>query len=238
MICLISFVINYKKVNCIDAVLIQLYGVKSSIQLFIALQSTLVLLLLVKEYAMTQFNPLINQVYASSKKWGVITILLGILAIALPMLVGIAITLLLAIVLIIAGIVQILVPISDKGKLLRKTIGYLTLLLGFILLFLPKFGLASLTLFLGAYFWCDALANFCLAWKLTPKHGWMHIALNGIFSLILAFIIMWQWPTSSEFVIGILIGVKLIGLGSMLLLVGKSGQKLSFEQTQKEKVIN
>lgn len=187
---------------------------------------------------MNQVDSLIQKTSAASKKWGYITILLGILAIALPMLVGVAITILLSIVLMLAGLVQVITTIPGKGRTFRLILAYLTLIAGVALLLAPKFGLATLTLFLGVYFWLDALANIVAAWRLTPNHGWGHVAINGLSSLIMAVIIMWQWPTSSEFVIGILVGIKLISLGSVLLFLSRSASNLQTPYQPQEKIIN
>ena len=187
---------------------------------------------------MNEINPLLHKPYKTIKKWGYITILLGILAIALPLAIGFAVTFLFSIVLIIAGLVQIMAVIPGEGRAVRSIWAVLTLIAGFSVLFMPSLVLASLTLFLGVYFLLDALANFGGAWKLSPNHGWGYVAMGGVSSLIMAIIILWQWPVSSEFVIGILVGVKLISLGTVFLTLGKTAENSIINNRNNEKTVN
>ncbi|MCF1428352.1 MAG: DUF308 domain-containing protein [Shewanella sp.] len=169
----------------------------------------------------------LRRAYKSSKNWGYITILLGVIAIALPFAMGLAVAVLFALTLITVGVVQLLAvwPDDGRGLSLRLVWAILTLVAGLYMLFDPKVSLDTLTLFLGSYFLVDGVANIATAFQLKPRHGWGHIAMGGVFSLLLALIILAQWPLSSEFVIGILIGVKLLVLGITMVALAKSAEK-------------
>ncbi|MGI2259953.1 HdeD family acid-resistance protein [Shewanella sp. GXUN23E] len=172
-------------------------------------------------------DSLLHKAYKTSKNWGYITILLGILAIALPFAMGLAVAALFALALIAVGVVQLLAawPGEGRGLSFRLVWAILTLVAGLYMLINPTVSLATLTLFLGSYFLVDGVANIATAFQLKPRHGWGYIAMGGVSSLILALIILVQWPVSSEFVIGILIGVKLLILGTTMVALAKSAEK-------------
>ena len=185
---------------------------------------------------------LLQKAYKTSKTWGYVTIVLGILALALPLAMGLAVAALFAITLVTVGIVQLLAawPGEGRGLSFRLVWAILTLVAGMYMLFNPGVSLVTLTLFLGSYFLVDGIANILAAFQLRPRHGWGYVAMGGLSSLILALIILVQWPVSSEFVIGILIGVKLLILGLTMVAMAKSAEKqfAQMPQSQDEKEIN
>ncbi|WP_025821113.1 HdeD family acid-resistance protein [Shewanella marina] len=190
---------------------------------------------------MAAFDNMLQGAYKASKTWGYATIILGLLAIALPMAMGLAITILIGLVLVIAGFVQTGAawPGEGRGFSVRLLLAVLTGIAGLVMLLMPQVGLASLTLMLCVYFLLDAGANFAVASQLRPHHGWGYVALGGFTSLLMALFIMWQWPVSTEFIIGILIGVKLLMLGVTMVLVARAGERMfSKQQQQQEKEIN
>lgn len=185
---------------------------------------------------------LLNKAYKTSKTWGYITIVLGILAIALPFAMGLAIAALFAIALIAVGVVQLLAawPGEGRGLSFRLVWAILTLVAGLYMLISPQVGLVTITLFLGTYFLVDGIANILAAFQLKPRHGWGYIAMGGLSSLILALIILVQWPVSSEFVIGILIGVKLLILGFTMVALATTAEKqlAQMQPEPQEKEVN
>lgn len=172
---------------------------------------------------MNSLDQLMLKTCQTSKNWGYITLLLGVLAIALPMVIGLAVTLLFALALISIGVIQLLAawPGEIRRMNFRFVWAILTLVAGMYMVITPKVGLATLTLFIGSYFLVDGIANIAAALQQQHAHGRWAIALGGLSSLVMALVIVWLWPQSSEFVIGILIGLKLLVLGVTLLTVGR-----------------
>ncbi|MCL1035713.1 DUF308 domain-containing protein [Shewanella submarina] len=170
---------------------------------------------------------LLHKAYTTSKTWGYVTIVLGILALALPLAMGLAVAALFAIALVAVGVVQLLAawPGEGRGLSFRLVWAVLTLVAGLYMLINPGVSLATLTLFLGSYFLVDGIANILAAFQLKPRHGWGYVAMGGLSSLILALIILVRWPVSSEFVIGILIGIKLLILGITMVALAKTAEK-------------
>ncbi|GAA5193670.1 HdeD family acid-resistance protein [Ferrimonas gelatinilytica] len=157
------------------------------------------------------------------RKAGFIFMALGVIAIAMPWLTGLALEWLLALILTFAGIAQLSVAFQYRhvsGFGMRALLGVVTLLGGLYLWLNPGVGLAITTLFLGLYFFLDGLGTLMLGRQTRdPSQGRLAL-LNGVITLGLALIILLQWPESSRYVVGILIGIKLLLVGIMLYVAG------------------
>ncbi len=157
------------------------------------------------------------------RKAGFFFMALGVIAIAMPWLTGLALEWLLALILTFAGIAQLSVAIQYRqlnGFGMRLLLAVVTLLAGLYLWLNPGVGLAITTLFLGLYFLLDGLGTLMLG-RQTPDPSQRRLALlNGVITLGLALIILLQWPESSRYVVGILIGIKLLLVGVMLYVAG------------------
>ncbi|GAA4887426.1 HdeD family acid-resistance protein [Ferrimonas pelagia] len=152
------------------------------------------------------------------RRAALVLILLGALSIAMPWLTGLALEWLVALGLTLVGISQIGVAWHLRhaaGFPLRVMLALLTLLAGLYLWIHPGAGLALATLLLGLYFFIDGLANVIGSrYGQRPPLG----LLNGVVTLGLALVILWLWPDSGRYVIGVLIGIKLVLMGLILWL--------------------
>ncbi|SHH97656.1 HdeD family acid-resistance protein [Ferrimonas marina] len=148
------------------------------------------------------------------KRAGIVMVVLGLLSIAMPLVTGLALEWLMALALAVAGISQLAVAIHLRATPsfgFRLALGLLTLLAGIYLWLNPGAGLALAALLLGLYFLVDGITTLVLGRQHQGNRGLA--TLNGVITLCLAAIILWQWPASSRYVIGILIGVKLMLVG-------------------------
>ena len=144
---------------------------------------------------------------------GIITIIIGMAAMITPLVAGVAVALMIGILLIGAGILRTVFAFKCKswGKgILVFLLGLLTLLVGLYMVARPGVALATLTLFLAAYFVVDGIIEIIEAFDLKPLEGWGWMLFGGIVSLLLGFMIWKQWPVSGAWAIGILVGIKLL----------------------------
>ena len=144
---------------------------------------------------------------------GVLTVILGVFAMMAPGMTGMTVAVMIGMLLIIAGIARTIFAFKAKswGKgILVFLLGLLTLLVGAYMIFRPGVALASLTLFLAAYFIVDGIFEIIEAFDLKPIDGWGWMLFGGIVSILLGFMIWRQWPISGIWAIGILVGIKLI----------------------------
>lgn len=152
----------------------------------------------------------------------VLMIVAGILAIALPMAAGIAINVLVAWLLVFSGCTHLVFAWYTRnagGLLWELLVGALYIFIGIYLLVHPVAGLLSLTLALAIYLFLEAILEFALGFKLRPLPGSGWLLFDGILTLILAVMIWRAWPSSSEWAIGILVGVSMLFSGTSRLML-------------------
>jgi uncharacterized membrane protein HdeD (DUF308 family) len=163
---------------------------------------------------------------------GVITIILGMLAMMAPGLTGMSVVMLVGVVVLVAGIVRIIWAFraGSLGQgLLMFAIGGLTLVCGIALLANPLLGSAVLTIMLAVYFFVDGIFEIVGAVQLHPRAGWGWMLFGGIVSVWLGIIIWRQFPLSGVWAIGILLGIKLFFVGLIMVTAGSAVRSMTKE---------
>ena len=155
--------------------------------------------------------------------FGVITIILGILAMLAPGLTGMSVVLLVGIFVIGGGIVRMIwaFQAGSLGRgVLMFAIGGLTSLCGIVLVANPIFGAGVLTIILGIYFVADGICEIAASFQLKPNSGWGWMLFAGIVSIVFGVMIWGQFPLSGAWAIGILLGIKLFFVGLIMITGG------------------
>ena len=155
--------------------------------------------------------------------FGVVTIILGILAMLAPGLTGVSVAILVGVIVLVAGIVRIIwaFQAGSLGKgLLMLAIGGLTLLCGIALVANPLFASGVLTIMLAVYFILDGICEIAAGSRLRPAAGWGWMLFGGIVSILLGIMIWAQFPLSGAWAIGILLGIKLFFVGLIMVTGG------------------
>lgn len=162
---------------------------------------------------------------------GILCLILGILAIALPIGTSFAITLILGWILIIGGIIHLIRTFRDgvhASSFWIALVGsLLAIVIGVLMLVYPLRGMMFLALILGIYFFFEGITEIALAVqfrKITPS--WGLLLFSGIIALILSFIIWYNWPITAFWIIGVLLGINLILLGISLIACAASRRAL------------
>ena len=164
---------------------------------------------------------LVDNFKKHAKIGGSILVLMGIIGIIFPQLMSITTVILVAYLMMFAGIsIALLTYKSNKEDWVGWLKSFILLLSSFLLLFYPMQGVAALGLVFSIYFFTDAFAGFSLAFSLKPQKIWLVWLFNAITSLALGVLFVIGWPTSSLFLIGILVGISLLFDGITLLLGG------------------
>lgn len=148
--------------------------------------------------------------------WGVLLIICGILAVAMPGVAALATALVFGWLLIFGGGCEIAYAIQTRDKDgfgWKLASGVLTLVLGIAILLLPLAGVASLALLVGAFLFASGITRTVLAFRLKPQRRWGWILFDGLLSIGLAVLIAIGWPQSSLALIGLLTGFTLILTG-------------------------
>jgi len=158
----------------------------------------------------------VRQASTLSIVWGVSLICLGMLAIASPMIAALAVNVLVAWLIVLAGVVHLIVAFHTReaGSVIwRLLVGLAYLCFGGYLIARPAVGVASLTLVLASLFLVEGIFNIVLYFKVRSMVQSTWILLDGIVTLLLGAMIYMQWPSSSAWAIGTLVGVSLIFSG-------------------------
>ena len=146
----------------------------------------------------------------------VLMILAGVLAIASPLAAGIAINILVAWLLVFSGCAHLVFAWytrSAGGLLWELLLGIVYILIGVYLLMHPLGGLATLTIALAIYLFIEAILEFVLGFSLRPLPGSGWLVFDGVVTLILAVMIWRTWPSSTGWVIGLLVGISMLFSG-------------------------
>jgi uncharacterized membrane protein HdeD (DUF308 family) len=148
-----------------------------------------------------------------STLWGVLLVILGLVAIGTPFLAAVAVSVVVAWLIVLAGVVHIVLAFHAHGagsiswKLL---VGLAYLVFGGYMLVHPLLGVASLTLLLAVLFVVEGALNIVLYFKMRPLHGSGWVLVDGLITLLLGAMIYVQWPFSAAWAIGILVGVSMM----------------------------
>ncbi len=154
---------------------------------------------------------------------GLVMVLLGLAAALLPHLGTLAVTALVAYVLIVGGIATLLKGFAgstEGSRLGELLLGLLYLVCGVLLLVNPVEGVLALTLILAAYFLVDGLLRIFLAFRPETEGNRFWPAVGGICSLVLGVIIIAGYPFDAAWVLGLLVGINLFIAGFGMLSVG------------------
>lgn len=151
-----------------------------------------------------------------SMLWGVLMFICGILAICLPLASSIGIVILLAWLILFAGVSHLIFAFHSHGVgavLWQILLALVYAFVGIYLLMHPLLGVLSLTLLLAVFLLIEGILELALYFRIRRiRHaGW--VLFDGIVTLVLGILIWAQWPSSSVWVIGTLVGISLIFSG-------------------------
>ena len=159
----------------------------------------------------------------------VLMLVAGILAIVMPPVAGIAVLAIVAWLLMFSGAAHLIFAWHTRtagGMLWELLLGILYIFVGVYALLHPAAGLASLTLFLAAYLLVEGVLELILSFRLRPMPGSSWLLLDGIITLILAILIWRSWPSSTEWVIGTLVGISMIFSGTARLSLSLAARRV------------
>jgi uncharacterized membrane protein HdeD (DUF308 family) len=153
---------------------------------------------------------------------GIILVILGVLAIAVPQLAGIAVTIMIGWLFLISGIAGLITTFGARHapgfwwSLLSAVLGIAA---GVVLLVWPLSGVITLTLLLILFFIIEGVLSIMYALEhkrdLTGQWGWMLV--SGIIDLVLAVMIWAGLPSTAEWALGLLVGINMLFGGASLI---------------------
>ena len=148
--------------------------------------------------------------------WGVLLIVFGVVAVGSPFLAAVAVNAVVAWLIVLAGVVHLMLAFGAHGAgsmIWKLLVGVVYLCFGAYLIMHPVLGVASLTLVLASLFLIEGILDIVLFFKMRPMQGSTWVLLDGIITLFLGLMIYAQWPSSSAWAIGTLVGISMIFSG-------------------------
>jgi uncharacterized membrane protein HdeD (DUF308 family) len=167
---------------------------------------------------MAQQNPsdLVRRASTLSIVWGVLLVALGVLAVGSPLVAAVAVNVVISWLIVVAGVIHLAVAFHRRevGSIIwRILVGLAYVFFGVYLIAHPAIGVASLTLVLASLFLVEGIFDIALFFQVRAVQGSSWILIDGIITLLLGLMIYLQWPSSSSWAIGTLVGVSLIVSG-------------------------
>jgi uncharacterized membrane protein HdeD (DUF308 family) len=162
--------------------------------------------------------------------WSVLLIVLGVIAIAIPAVAAVAVTTLVAWLLIFGGIFHFVMAFSTRGAgavLWEVLVALVYIFGGGYMLFHPLLGVATLTLLLGAFFLVEGIFEIVAFFRIRGMSGSGWMLFDGLVTLLLAGLIWAHWPSSSAWAIGTIVGVGLLISGFKWLMISLAARRVS-----------
>jgi uncharacterized membrane protein HdeD (DUF308 family) len=160
---------------------------------------------------------------------GILLLVLGVLAIGSPLVTGLAVAYIVGFLILMAGVGQTFHAFQAEAwqeGILKLLLGALGIVVGVLVIAHPLFSLGWLTLVLAAYFFIDGIFEIILAFRVKPEQGWGWMLFAGIVAVLAGILIWRQWPLSGEWLIGLLVGIKIIFAGWAMIATGSVGRQL------------
>jgi uncharacterized membrane protein HdeD (DUF308 family) len=159
----------------------------------------------------------------------VLLIVIGLFALAAPLLAGVAVTALIAWLLILGGFGHLVLAWHVRGAgahFWEALIGLAYIAIGVFLLLHPLAGLVSLTLVLAIYLLAKGIFELAMGLRLRPVPGSGWLVVDAIISLILSALIWRHLPYTAGWVVGTLVGFAILFSGISRLALSLAARKV------------
>jgi uncharacterized membrane protein HdeD (DUF308 family) len=157
---------------------------------------------------------------------GALLIVLGIAAIALPVVSTIFVETWFSLILVSAGAAKLVYAFQNrnsKGFIWQVLLSILYVATGVMLFINPRTGILTLTLLLGSFLLTEGVFELILAFRLRPQQNWLWVLGNGVITLLLGGMIWFQWPFDAPWLLGTLVGFSVLftGISRVMLAINR-----------------
>lgn len=172
---------------------------------------------------MSQSNNEMQQSRTSLIASGILFLLVGFAAMALPVLFTAVIVRLLAIFILVSGVMSLGMALIGKHKnyrLLEILSGIIRIGAGIVLLSCLKSSALVITMAFAIYLAVEGLFVIFASLRMRATPGWVWTLLNGVAALALGILVYRGWPYSSFSVLGYFFGINLVFKGAAQFALG------------------
>ena len=162
---------------------------------------------------------------------GGVLIVLGVLAVGMPFVATIAVGIFFGWLFLIGGIAGFVAIFSadDVPAFLWNLVtAALSVAIGVFLIWRPIEGVYSLTLALTGFFIAEGVFQIVasIAYRKVIENAWAWMLVSGICDLILVAIIIYNWPISADWMLGLLAGVNLFTSGVAIVMTAFAAREM------------
>jgi len=173
-----------------------------------------------------------------STRWHIVAavlfILLGLYAIVEPTIAAVGIARLIGWLLLVGAVAHLIGTFKGGGSkrvFLQVLSAIVFVLAGLYLVTHPLIAIGTLTAVLAVAIVAEGLFEIVTYFRLRGGEASVWLLLNGIVALLLGGMIWVEWPSSSVWAIGTLVGVNLLVTGVTRLMFGLAGRRLLRQAT-------
>jgi len=161
---------------------------------------------------------------------GVVMIILGVLAVAAPVIATIAIDIYVGWLFLFSGVIGLIALFSSHhipAFLWTLITAALSVALGVLLIWKPVEGALSLTFLLTAFFLVEGVFQIAtsLVYRDSLPGTWGWMLASGVSDLLLVAIIVLGWPATGVWVLGLLVGINLFMSGWAIVMMAFAGRQ-------------
>jgi uncharacterized membrane protein HdeD (DUF308 family) len=154
---------------------------------------------------------------------GIVLIVCGALAVVVPAASTFAASVVLGVVLAIAGIVKIIQTLQTKewsGFLWQELTGAIELVGGVLIYFNPLKGAFAIALLIALVFLVQGFGQIALAFKVRPLPGWRWLLVSGLIALSATATLTLKLPYTRFYTPGTIAGIALLVGGCAYVAIG------------------
>jgi uncharacterized membrane protein HdeD (DUF308 family) len=183
---------------------------------------------------MSDASDTLNAVEHIRKNWGwflvlgIVFLIGGVFAIAMPLVASLAVTIIVGISLAFVGVVQIVQAWSIRswgGFIWQLVMGLIALVGGIVIWLFPLQGTLALTIVAAAIFLAKGVTQLILGFQMRPHSGWGWMVVSGILSAVVGVLIWIYFPASTVFTLGTLAGISLIFTGWTYIMISMAAKR-------------
>jgi uncharacterized membrane protein HdeD (DUF308 family) len=160
--------------------------------------------------------------------WAILLIAFGFLATALPLGTSLGVVLIVGWLVVFSGAIQFVHAFQSKGAgsiAWKLLVAVVYLIAGFYFLLHPLLSLGSFTLALAFFFGAEGVMDLIVYFQNRHAQGSGWILLDGVVTLILGILVWRNWPLSSAWLIGTLVGISMIMTGTTRLMISLAARR-------------